>query len=588
MPKIKLSALASDIKGKAEGSVFSRNSGGLYFRNNPSGGGKKSSQWDKAKSSFGSLASKWRELTQSEIDSWNAATAEYQTVNAFGDDRISSGYELFMRLNGPLVYLGENFKRTPDSPIEMPAINMTGFGTPDNVLFKSDRANTNVLPVASGYEPIPGYSIQYGANVFTSAFALNYPTPYELINDNDPTPSGVSTNPFNLSMNCNIDCLNPKFKLDLVGDEIEFSQDDIPLFILDCGDNKIDVAFTQSSTQGTILLKHYIAGSLDNTYTLTTRNYVNIWNVSMRIDLANDFLDSYIAINSDMYSFNSIDPLSQAEAVRHVYILKDSEDFYAAGLVSCLQMARENPANAQLAYAKYGYIMHEADVLYPMSSAEVNRITNSRDSKTGLYYVENRGILPNKTELTPDQLAILLQSVVKYDTYLAPFIGFEYITDNENENVKMVIEASPYISSGKQGSMNNFKRIAVLPTKSNAYNIGPEILQTFGPVQNSSMIRARYYLINMITGQKTSKKYLPTMGMFPDIISTQYCVVSEGSEPWSQGSCPDDYTCVYNAEYDESDCIHDDYLYELISDTAGNKDKKPKFKAGAELASSVN
>jgi hypothetical protein len=103
MPKIKLSALISDIKGKSNGSVFSKNKSGVYFRNNPSGGGKKSAKWDRQKSILGSLASQWKDLSTAQKEAWNDAVTSYQTTNAFGDIRIPSGYELFMRLNGSLL-----------------------------------------------------------------------------------------------------------------------------------------------------------------------------------------------------------------------------------------------------------------------------------------------------------------------------------------------------------------------------------------------------------------------------------------------------------------------------------------------------
>ena len=106
MPKIKLSALVSDMKGKANGSVFSSNAGGVYYRNNPSGGGKKSAKWDKQKSLFSSLSTQWRALSSVQQDAWRAIVGDYPTKNAFSDVRIPSGYELFMRLNGSLSSVG--------------------------------------------------------------------------------------------------------------------------------------------------------------------------------------------------------------------------------------------------------------------------------------------------------------------------------------------------------------------------------------------------------------------------------------------------------------------------------------------------
>jgi hypothetical protein len=103
MPKIRFSALVSEMKGKANGSVFSKNAGGAYFRNNPSGGGKKSAKWDKQKGNLSSIARAWKSLTSEQQEAWNSIVTQYPTTDAFGNIRYPSGYELFCRLNGKLV-----------------------------------------------------------------------------------------------------------------------------------------------------------------------------------------------------------------------------------------------------------------------------------------------------------------------------------------------------------------------------------------------------------------------------------------------------------------------------------------------------
>jgi hypothetical protein len=135
MPKIKLSALATDIKGKAGGSVFARNSGGLYFRDNPSGGGRKTPKWAAARSAFASLAGQWRNLTDAQKEAWNAAVDNYNTTGAFGDVRVPSGYELFMRLNGPLNKLGLPLLDVPQAPQPLPEIGNMSLTTITDFLF---------------------------------------------------------------------------------------------------------------------------------------------------------------------------------------------------------------------------------------------------------------------------------------------------------------------------------------------------------------------------------------------------------------------------------------------------------------------
>lgn len=139
MPKIKLSALASDIKGKSQGSVFSTNSGGTYFRNNPSGGGRKTAQSAAQKNRFGSLATRWKALTNEQRTQWRESASAYPTVNAFGDSRIPSGYELFMRLNGVLVSNDLPLLTVPGTSREIPLIEGIDIISPDLWMFTPNR-----------------------------------------------------------------------------------------------------------------------------------------------------------------------------------------------------------------------------------------------------------------------------------------------------------------------------------------------------------------------------------------------------------------------------------------------------------------
>lgn len=139
MPKIRLSALATDIKGKSGGSVFSTNSGGTYFRNNPSGGGRKSNRWDLQKGKFAAVARAWRNLTNAQQTAWNNAVSDYPTVNAFGEPRIPSGYELFMRLNGTLISAGIDPISVPGEKRSLPSFGNVDVVTSDFFQFVPSR-----------------------------------------------------------------------------------------------------------------------------------------------------------------------------------------------------------------------------------------------------------------------------------------------------------------------------------------------------------------------------------------------------------------------------------------------------------------
>ena len=135
MPKIKFTALVSDMKGKANGSVFSSNKGGAYFRTNKSGGGRKSESWAIQKSGFADLSSTWKNLTEEQQEAWKEATKSYPTTNAFGELRFPTGYELYMRINGTLKAAGQFTLDVPESPRAMPFYAPLKVIIPEDYLF---------------------------------------------------------------------------------------------------------------------------------------------------------------------------------------------------------------------------------------------------------------------------------------------------------------------------------------------------------------------------------------------------------------------------------------------------------------------
>lgn len=134
-PKIRLSALATDIKGKSNGSVFSKNSGGTYFRTTQNGGGRKSQNWQIQKGKLSALAQSWKQLTDDEQTAWNEAVNEYPTLNAWGESRIPSGYELFMRLNGVLSSANKALLSVPVAPRSLPDMGEVELDFPENFQF---------------------------------------------------------------------------------------------------------------------------------------------------------------------------------------------------------------------------------------------------------------------------------------------------------------------------------------------------------------------------------------------------------------------------------------------------------------------
>lgn len=196
MPKIRLSALATDIKGKSGGSVFSTNAGGTYFRNNPSGTGSKKPGTSVRKQLFASLSQSWRNLTNAQQVAWADAGILYPTTNAWGETRIPKGFELFMRLNGNLQAAGETLLLVPVAPRALPAIGSPEFTYSDLFQLIGQRGFLPNSPsiseidshgivvdfkTASPVSETDTYSLRFSLNQSDSE-SFSYPASIELFN----------------------------------------------------------------------------------------------------------------------------------------------------------------------------------------------------------------------------------------------------------------------------------------------------------------------------------------------------------------------------------------------------------------------
>lgn len=139
MPKVKFTALVSDMKGKANGSVFASNAGGTYFRTNKTGGGRKSQDWAKNKNKFADISSMWKSLTEQQKQAWKDARNLYPTTNAFGEVRYPTSFELYMRLNGALNASNLPILEVPYTPRTMPQATDVSLIIPNGQVFTPER-----------------------------------------------------------------------------------------------------------------------------------------------------------------------------------------------------------------------------------------------------------------------------------------------------------------------------------------------------------------------------------------------------------------------------------------------------------------
>lgn len=107
MALIKLSSIGiTSISGKAGGSVYSRNRGGAYVKNFVIPTNTFTELRQQVRAMFGAISSAWRNLTQSQRNSWAAQSPNYPYTNKVGDSKTLSGIALHNSLNTNLMTAG--------------------------------------------------------------------------------------------------------------------------------------------------------------------------------------------------------------------------------------------------------------------------------------------------------------------------------------------------------------------------------------------------------------------------------------------------------------------------------------------------
>lgn len=116
MAKIKLSAIVSEMRGKLNGSVFSKNRGGAYIRTKVTPVNPQTVAQGNVRATLTGLSQAWRNLTEAERTAWNNAVNAFGKTDIFGDIKIPSGIALHNRLNLNLAAIGVAPITAPPAP----------------------------------------------------------------------------------------------------------------------------------------------------------------------------------------------------------------------------------------------------------------------------------------------------------------------------------------------------------------------------------------------------------------------------------------------------------------------------------------
>jgi hypothetical protein len=117
MAKIKLSAIVSEMRGKLNGSVFSKNRGGAYLRTKVTPVNPQTIYQGNVRARLTTFSQAWRALTQAQILAWNSAVSNFVGTDIFGDIKTPSGINLYNKLNLNLAAAGQASIDNPPLPV---------------------------------------------------------------------------------------------------------------------------------------------------------------------------------------------------------------------------------------------------------------------------------------------------------------------------------------------------------------------------------------------------------------------------------------------------------------------------------------
>lgn len=121
--KIKWSGIGIvDGRGKINGSVASKNRSGAYMRTKVTPVNRRSVAQQAVRSTFGFVAQQWRGLTEIQRLAWGGAVENFKNTDIFGDLKSPSGFNLFSKLNLPLINTTGGWNVNPPTAVEVPNV----------------------------------------------------------------------------------------------------------------------------------------------------------------------------------------------------------------------------------------------------------------------------------------------------------------------------------------------------------------------------------------------------------------------------------------------------------------------------------
>lgn len=146
MAKVLFGTLATDVRGKVAGVVYSKNAAGAYIRQKVSPTQTLTTRRGVVRERITNLSKYWSgTLTPDQVSAWNAFAKNNPVTDIFGRAQTLSGIQTFCRLNAVILNVGGT--QIDDPPLNL---SITGITT----LSASAAAGTPALSIVFGPSPL--------------------------------------------------------------------------------------------------------------------------------------------------------------------------------------------------------------------------------------------------------------------------------------------------------------------------------------------------------------------------------------------------------------------------------------------------
>lgn len=142
--KVKWGALIVAGSGGAGGHILSKNRGGAYLRTKVTPLNPSSNDQVAVRNNFTANAQGWKGLTVAQRKDWNTSVQNFIGTDVFGDSKVLSGFQLYVRLNNYLRFISETPIVSPPVPASVPTF-ATFSAIPDKTLGDCEIAFTPAI-----------------------------------------------------------------------------------------------------------------------------------------------------------------------------------------------------------------------------------------------------------------------------------------------------------------------------------------------------------------------------------------------------------------------------------------------------------